>query len=90
MREWNSQHRSPPLDDEEFEKQWKCAIDFISKKGNGQKQRGEEDKDKDNDDNKSPRLPVAEKLVDLVTQNSNSFFKDRMCRLCQYKDHRPP
>ena len=28
-REWNSQHCSPPLNDQEFEKQWNCATDFI-------------------------------------------------------------
>jgi hypothetical protein len=26
---------------------------------------------------KGPRLPVAERLVELVTQNSNAFFKDQ-------------
>ena len=30
-RRWNDQHCKPPLDDREFEKQWKCATDFINK-----------------------------------------------------------
>jgi hypothetical protein len=30
-----------------------------------------------NGDDKGPKLPVAERLVDLVTQNSNVFFKDQ-------------
>ena len=37
-RQWNSQHCSPPLDDREFEKQWKCATDFIDRKNNGSSQ----------------------------------------------------
>jgi hypothetical protein len=39
-RQWNSQHCAPPLDDREFEKQWKCAIDFVSKKGGVWEARG--------------------------------------------------
>lgn len=31
-RRWNEQHCAPPLPDDEFEKQWKCATQFISKK----------------------------------------------------------
>ena len=30
-QQWNMKHCSPPLDDKEFEKQWKCATDFIAK-----------------------------------------------------------
>jgi hypothetical protein len=45
-REWNNQHCNPPLDDKEFEKQWKCATDFIDKKS--QKHNGE-DNDYDDD-----------------------------------------
>ena len=29
---WNQKHCIPPLDDIEFEKQWKQAIKFVSKK----------------------------------------------------------
>ena len=35
-QQWNQKHCSPPLDDKEFEKQWKCATDFIGKKGQRQ------------------------------------------------------
>jgi Bifunctional DNA primase/polymerase, N-terminal len=31
-QQWNLKHCDPPLDDREFEKQWVCATDFISKK----------------------------------------------------------
>ena len=30
-KEWNVKHSQPPLDDGEFRKQWKCALDFIDK-----------------------------------------------------------
>ena len=30
-RDWNSKHCSPPLNEREFNKQWKAAIDFISR-----------------------------------------------------------
>jgi hypothetical protein len=30
--EWNNLHCKPPLDDKEFEKQWKCALAFIAMK----------------------------------------------------------
>jgi P4 family phage/plasmid primase-like protien len=32
-RDWNVKHCSPPLEEKEFNKQWKCATDFISKNG---------------------------------------------------------
>ena len=31
-RRWNEKHCLPPLDDIEFDKQWKCALEFIGKK----------------------------------------------------------
>jgi putative DNA primase/helicase len=31
-KEWNVKHCQPPLDDGEFGKQWKCALDFIAKR----------------------------------------------------------
>jgi len=31
--EWNQEHSIPPLDDREFEKQWRCAINFIANAG---------------------------------------------------------
>jgi putative DNA primase/helicase len=34
--EWNERHCKPPIDDKEFEKQWKCAAWFINKKSNDQ------------------------------------------------------
>ena len=42
-QQWNNQHCSPPLDDREFEKQWKCAIGFIER--NAEISEGDEDDD---------------------------------------------
>ena len=28
---WNQSHCEPPLDNKEFEKQWKCALKFVNK-----------------------------------------------------------
>ena len=36
---WNQQHCKPPLDDREFEKQWKDAKDFIKKERNEKRER---------------------------------------------------
>lgn len=33
-RGWNTEHCQPPLDDREFNKQWKCSLDFITKHSN--------------------------------------------------------
>ena len=69
--EWNSQHCSPPLDDKEFEKQWKCALDFIGRK-------------KDEDQQQRPSITItnstksaADILVDLATENISLLFKDQ-------------
>ena len=56
-RQWNSQHCSPPLDDKEFEKQWKCATDFIGKKSNNTSQ-----DEGDNDDLTGIQTSIVEKL----------------------------
>ena len=29
-RDWNNKHCNPPLDEKEFQKQWKCASRFVS------------------------------------------------------------
>jgi hypothetical protein len=37
-KDWNIQHCSPPLDDKELEKQWKCALKFVSRKNRGERE----------------------------------------------------
>lgn len=48
-QQWNNQHCSPPLDDKEFEKQWKCATDFIGRKSSSQQQQ-QQQQNQDNED----------------------------------------
>jgi hypothetical protein len=67
-KQWNLKHCSPPLDDIEFEKQWVCATDFISKKG--PKLEDEEDTDKG-------FRSAANLLVELATENASLMFKDQ-------------
>lgn len=68
--QWNLKHCDPPLDDKEFEKQWTCATDFISKNANDQKQYDEEDEDKG-------IRSAADVLVKLAVENTSLLFKDQ-------------
>jgi Family of unknown function (DUF5906)/D5 N terminal like/Bifunctional DNA primase/polymerase, N-terminal len=40
-RDWNDNHCVPPLDDKEFQKQWRCAYKFVNKKAKKSSQRTE-------------------------------------------------
>ena len=44
-QQWNNQHCSPPLDEREFEKQWKCATDFTAKNRKQKHKKKNDDKD---------------------------------------------
>jgi hypothetical protein len=57
-QQWNNQHCSPPLDDKEFEKQWKCATGFIERKA----QIAEGDENGDDDDLTGIQTSIVEKL----------------------------
>jgi hypothetical protein len=50
-RQWNNQHCAPPLDDKNFEKQWRSAINFVTKKGsiNERDRNGGREEDDDNE-----------------------------------------
>lgn len=68
-RQWNNQHCSPPLDDREFDKQWKCATDFTAKnKKQNHKKKNDDDQDED-DSTKytaykySKGIPLAEEIL---------------------------
>jgi hypothetical protein len=39
-KDWNNQQCRPPLDDKEFEKQWKCSLRFVTKKKEGERDQG--------------------------------------------------
>jgi hypothetical protein len=39
-KDWNNQHCIPPLDDKGFQKQWRCALRFVSRKKEGEGEQG--------------------------------------------------
>ena len=63
--EWNQKHCNPPLEDKEFEKQWKCAIRFINKNS----------KDQDPNNNSNNQQTSSSKkegieLIELAARNN--------------------
>ena len=77
---WNSDHCVPPLDYKDFEKQWKCAIEFIVKNngnGNGQAHNGnststtnntnEKEHDNEEQQSKSKEFTVFKYSQDNIT-----------------------
>jgi hypothetical protein len=66
-RQWNNQHCSPPLDDKEFEKQWKCAADFVSRKS--PKQDGEDSDDDLNGINSDILQRLSSHVYSVVSSN---------------------
>jgi hypothetical protein len=72
-KKWNNQHCLPPLDDIEFEKQWKCAIEFIVRKtdiANG-------NKTKNKKESLESKSTPAEVVVELAIENTELLFKDQ-------------
>lgn len=67
VRLWNNQHCSPPLDDKEFEKQWKCAADFVSRKS--PKQDGEDSDDDLNGINSDILQRLSSHVYSVVSSN---------------------
>jgi P4 family phage/plasmid primase-like protien len=45
--DWNNKHCLPPLDEGQFQKQWRCAMDFISKNGDFDPNNSEESNNTD-------------------------------------------
>jgi hypothetical protein len=68
-KEWNRQHCSPPLDDKEFEKQWKCAIKYISNNKDGN--------NGNNYSNNGINQTTAAVLFELSSRNTKELFKDQ-------------
>ncbi|CAN5235912.1 hypothetical protein BH18THE2_BH18THE2_34620 [soil metagenome] len=66
-QQWNLKHCSPPLANKEFEKQWTCATDFISKKGS----------ETDEEDDENGIHSSADLLVRLAIENTSLLFKDQ-------------
>jgi D5 N terminal like/Bifunctional DNA primase/polymerase, N-terminal len=62
-RGWNDQHCKPPLDDREFEKQWKCATDFISKSRRAAEAEAPQNGEGEKRDSDSKYLDLADELI---------------------------
>jgi P4 family phage/plasmid primase-like protien len=68
--EWNSEHCVPPLDNREFEKQWKCAARFIfNSNNNGKANNSNNNNDDDVSKNKSKQviLDITDELLSRYT-----------------------
>ena len=78
---WNRKKCKPPLDDKEFERQWKDATKFIDRKireeQEQKKQHGDNDvenTDYDDDDQDSKRTARAKNALDLAIAYSKELF----------------
>lgn len=83
---WNTEHCNPPLDDEEFEKQWKDAKKFLVKENNNkisnqsvtrnnkqyEIEKGEEEEGEENKGSSN-----IEELLESVYQRCNEIFFDQ-------------
>jgi phage/plasmid-associated DNA primase len=71
--EWNNKTCDPPLDDKEFEKQWKCATKFIFNNNDN----GGKDNNKNDDDNKNKSKQVILDITDeLLSRYTFKTLKD--------------
>jgi hypothetical protein len=77
--EWNKKHCSPPLDDKEFEKQWKCALDFVTKKKVEDQSQHYQDQQTPTTDTISEATAKshAELIIELAAENRTLLFKDQ-------------
>src|SRR5215212_285555 len=83
--EWNGEHCLPPLDELEFNKQWKWAQKFVAKNAkqsdnndnnvdidNSNQEEEKQNEDKDDDDDQE-----EENILELVEENCSEFFLDQ-------------
>jgi DNA polymerase elongation subunit (family B) len=93
---WNKEHCDPPLNDAEFEHQWKSATEFIDIRIREQKKKehnenqyhidGQQQREETNDD----RETRSQILIKLAKANTEIFFKDQYGKAyarIQIKDH---
>jgi hypothetical protein len=73
---WNKNHCRPPLDDIEFEKQWKYAITYIEKKKDGEQEQEEQQKPEANDEEeehgKEKMLPGC-MIMELINRSPETY-----------------
>jgi hypothetical protein len=66
--EWNQKHCSPPLNDEEVDRQWRDAIRFIQKNSNTEKKKVEPD---------FPELAITD-LISSIKERCIEIFRDQI------------
>ena len=76
-RNWNEKHCLPPLDDKEFEKQWRCALGYIireeTKRLAQQAQNDDNNGDNNNNSKGGKRKRVEQKRDDLYQKLKTKF-----------------
>ena len=82
-RQWNNQHCAPPLDDKEFEKQWKCAIDFVSKKGSINNNEGDGNGEREIDDDNELSGVEAKIVEELSLHILQYCIFQSTCHVCR-------
>ena len=86
---WNQNHCEPPLSDEEFEKEWKCALKFVRKNvvinnnSSSSSSSGDSGYSGDDDNNNNGAISshensrsIADILVKLTLENSTLFVNE--------------
>lgn len=69
--EWNNQHCIPPLDQKEFEKQWKDAMKFVETNGGNNHEGGQ------NDNISQQRSSRVKEALKLSQENCSELFLDQ-------------
>jgi P4 family phage/plasmid primase-like protien len=74
-REWNENVCDPPLDDKEFEKQWKCATGYIGKNNNNDNNEEASNNNDDGGKNKSKQV-ILDITNELLSRYTFKTMKD--------------
>jgi hypothetical protein len=74
--EWNQQHCLPPLDDKEFERQWKDAIKFTTKH-NDKNTPNKLNSENDNNNNNGNILEADTGLLEKIKEHCIELFVDQ-------------
>jgi hypothetical protein len=81
-QQWNDQHCYPPLDVKEYEKQWICALNFVTKNSTKQSGNAENIQGK-----QELYVDEVEKLVDaILTKNQIEFVFNTIMKEGQYDE----
>jgi Bifunctional DNA primase/polymerase, N-terminal len=74
--EWNNKTCDPPLDDKEFEKQWKCATKFIVDKNNNNGNNGNNNNNNDDVSKNKSKQVILDITDELLSRYIFKTLKD--------------